>query len=387
MTTYAKIACLIVMTTGIACGPNETKPDVKEPATDLGASQPTTTFKQGLILNDVRACYNIIATFLSPQQYVLTIQDVQARFTLIKDLRSVSKSGAFPAIVRARENDKTRFLKVFSSIDTETTADKIIKSQSYLEIFNTCRLSVLSLHNNLPSNIAASIFFPKVFESGFFTAGDPFDTSAHNENSYYPFLLGEAIDNVTLTKLATDPSDTAKADSLGFTMATAPPMVLESILMQIMVALKNPYLAWGLTHNDLHPGNILLSINESADFSIEYDNKRLPLKGPLVKLIDFGLGQAIDFPQRASDVNIWVKNRPIIAELERFIHALRASHPISLPTRIGIYTASLNQDIVMFNLILRAMKEILVARGSAVPNGYYCKNYDDCIRLMSAWWQ
>ena len=54
---------------------------------------------------------------------------------------------------------------------------------------------------------------------------------------------------------------------------------------------------------------------------------------------------------------------------------------INFWTKWRIGQASQNQDILMFNLILQALKPTLNSRGSTVPDDRYCKSYDDSLIL------
>jgi serine/threonine protein kinase len=214
---------------------------------------------------------------------------------------------------------------------------------------------------------------------------DPFNP-ATKRDGYYPYLISEAVENITLTQLATKPLHAIH--TLGFNIDTAPPMVLESILLQIIVALKNTYASWGLVHNDLHSGNILLSHHEKADFIVDFKGKKMQLNGPLVKIIDFGLGESKEYRQQFSFIfNMWTKNRPFILELENFISAVLGKEDIPFTTRIAIGQISQNQDIRMFNLLMRALKHKLRKRGSRVLDRHYCKDYDSCIEMVSTWWK
>lgn len=335
----------------------------------------------------LRVCGDILSRFKNPDNFLLSTLSFNKRFELKNDLRSASKSGAFPAIVLSKKDNTYKFLKIFPKI-IEALPDKdIVRDPSYLEIFQSCRLAQLHLTANLPHNMEARRFFVDIYEIGFLKTDDPF-IQPDGDNEYYPYMLSEAVDGVTLTKLVTEPNEVAKPENLGFNFDTAQPMVLESILMQIIVALKNSYLAWKLVHHDLHTGNIMISKHEKADFIVDFEGKKMQLVGPLIKIIDFGLGESEDLSQKKSlNYNVWIKNRPVIKELEEFITVAKKGRDIPISTRLRIARISSNQDISMFNLILRALKDILNSRGSMVENGRYCKDYDDCIRLMSTWWK
>ncbi|USN50489.1 MAG: hypothetical protein H6731_09535 [Myxococcales bacterium] len=332
-------------------------------------------------------CGDILEEFKDPKRYLIDKKEFSKAYVLKKDLRSESKSGAFPALVISQRDNNTKFFKLFPPIEAGLKKTDILKDQSYLEIFQSCRLSKLNLAANLPADVPASRFFVDIYDNAFLNAADPFFNLTSSNNKYYPYLIGEAVDGFTLTKFARSPKEAAKIENYGFDLNNAPPMVLESVLMQIIVALKNPYLVWQLVHQDLHTGNILLAKHEKADFYIEFNGKKMPLVGPLVKIIDFGLGASEGFDQEKSfNYSVWIKNRPFIKELEDFIKLMRPDG-ISLIARTKIGFSSQNQDLYMFNLILRAFKKVLNKRGSQVPEGKYCKDYDDCIDLMSKWWK
>lgn len=343
--------------------------------------------EQQLVPGRPETCADVMAQFKEPENFILSAQEFKQRFTLKKDLRGVSKSGAFPSIVLSKTDNTIKFLKIFPKITKGLKSAYITEDPGYLEIFQSCRLAQLNLTANLPHDVEARRFFVDVYEIGFLKTDDPF-IKADQDGGYYPYLLGEAIDAVTLTKFATEPSEVAKPDNIGFDLDTAPKMVLESILLQIIVALKNPYLAWRLVHNDLHTGNILISKHEKADFTIDFEGKKMKLAGPLVKIIDFGLGESEGFLQKNTfNFSLWIKNRPVIKELEEFIRAVGHGKGISLFSRLKIGRTSINQDIYMFNLILSALQSKLNSRGSHLENGRYCSDYDDCIKLMSTWWK
>jgi hypothetical protein len=331
-------------------------------------------------------CGDILDKFKKPQKATISAKTLKNRFSLKKDLRGESKSGAFPSLVTSKEDNKIKFLKIFPKVKKGQSGRDIVKDQSYLEIYQTCRLSKLNLSANLPNDLHSSKFFVDVYEVGFLKTDDPF-VKADQENDFlYPYILSEAVDNITLTKFVTEPREANT--NIGFDLDSAPKMVLESILMQIIVALKNPHLAWQLTHHDIHTGNILLSKQDKADFIVDFEGKKMQLVGPLVKIIDFGLGESEGFTQKGSlNFNVWIKKRPFINELEEFIKGVLGDDKISWWTRRRIGLASINQDIYMFNLILRALKPRLNRRGSLVPDKKYCKDYDDCILLMSKWWK
>jgi serine/threonine protein kinase len=329
------------------------------------------------------ACGRLMAEFRSPEQFLVKSSSIRDRFTLLKDLRGESKSGAFPAIMSSRENKKSYFLKVFPLLkESGQNEEQIKKLQSYLEIFQSCRLTDINVNQHLPVNKKASDFFVKIYEFGFLDVNNPFIENNHKANTYFPYIITEAVNNISLTKFVTDP-EAAKKD-LGYTLETAPPKVIESILLQIVVALKNPYLAWNLVHNDLHTGNILLSTDEKADFTIDFNGKKMRLAGPLVKIIDFGLGESEELSQNLS---LWNRKRFFIWELEKFISAIRGRlGTISIRGRTKIHKQSLNQDIAMVNLIMRALKFVLAKRGSVIQSREYCKDYDECLNIISRWW-
>lgn len=339
------------------------------------------------LLGKADDCLNIISSFSDRDAFVLSNEEFLRRFSLIKDLRGVSKSGAFPSIVVDKRDNVTRFLKVFPSVPPGWPRSKIVKDPNFLEVFQTCRLAKLNLDSHLPPSKTAAMFFVDVYESGFVHNLDPFSHDSSKQEANFPFLLSEAVQGITLTQLVTDPEKAELEENLGFSYLTAPPMVLESILMQIMIALKNPNLAWDLVHNDLHPGNIMLSKHEKADFVVDYDGKKMQLTGPLIKIIDFGLGESEAFKQSGLTFDVWIKNRTFIQELERFIEKARGTKGISWITRRKIGLMSENQDIRMFNLILTSLKFVLRDRGSDLPERATCKSYDDCIELMSRWWK
>lgn len=334
----------------------------------------------------LKDCSQILEKFKNPHQFLVEPAELQKRFSLIRDLGDSSKSGAYPAIVWSFEYEKNQFIKIFSGMPSA----QILQHQSFLELFQSCRLAKLNLNVNLPEGTTASQFFTDVYEVGFLSTPVPFDTTQNmtQSNYYYPYVISEAINNITLTDLALLPLMSAQSDILGFDLDSAPPMVIESILLQIIVALKNAYLAYKLIHNDLHTGNILLSTKEKADFNINYNGKEMQLAGPLIKIIDFGLSESDDLPQKNSlNFDLWIKQRPFILELEEFIAAVRGRKDIGFFARRNIGTISKNQDIRMFNLIIRALKYKLNKRGSIVPDGKYCKDYDDCINFVSLWWK
>lgn len=409
MNTWKQILGAIFALALVACDPrsrtgkdapqdqNEVIPEqnsgMPEPTNELAMPNSTSTSIQPGTPEPAQpgrpqSCGEVMDKFQEPESFVLETSELRKRFSLKKDLRSASKSGAFPSLVLSNEDKKIKFLKVFPKIRKGMSKADIKRDPSYLEIFQTCRLSKLYAQENLPKDVFASKFFVEVYEVGFFKALDPFASDNESSQSYYPYMLSQAVDNVTLTELATEPEEVSQKEALGFNLDTAPSMVLESILMQILIALKNPYSVWELEHNDLHPGNILLSKNEKADFSVDYAGKKMKISGPLVKIIDYGLGESKNFKQESSlNYDLWIKKRPFIQELNKFIEAaMGGKSKLSFFTKIRIGSASKNQDIRMFNLILRALKPILNARGSIVPDMRYCRDYDDCLDLMSQWW-
>lgn len=324
-----------------------------------------------------QGCGNVLAKFIAPASNTVSNADINKRYILKKDLRGASKSGAFPSLVLDKDDNIFKFLKIFPFIQPGWNVAQVVANEGYLEIVQTCRLGELKSHENLPADIDASIFFVGVYETAFSKSLDPFKPEPEVADSYFPYMLTEAIDNITLTDLAKN------KDSLGFNLYSAPKMVLESILLQIIVALKNAYVVWQFIHYDLHTGNILLSKNEKANFSIISDNKHMKLEGPLIKIIDAGLGESKDLKQTGLKF-AYIKKRTFILELEDFIQAVSGN--ISYATKTKIYFNSTNQDIYMFNLILNSLKTILKARGSPLPEPGYCVDYDDCIRMMSTWW-
>lgn len=325
-------------------------------------------------------CANeLLPIFDEPANSVVPAEQIKNTYKMFKDLRSASKSGAFPALVK--EGSDLKFLKIFPKLKKGEDISKLIQNTTFLEMLLSCRLARLDTSYNLPANVKASKFFVDLYRTGFLKTGNPFD-GTKEEDAYYPFLVGESVPGVTLTKLAAEP--TAAQEALGFQLFSAPPKVLESILLQIIVALKNGFKRWGITHNDIHTGNIILSKAEKANFKISNNSKEMQLAGPLVKIIDFGLGQSSDFKQ---DLKSWIKYRPVIKELEKFIDAAWPGQKIPLSTRTAIYNITENQDIQMFNLIIQGLKEVLnLRKKGSVPDGKYCKDYDDCINLVSSWW-
>lgn len=373
-----------------SCGPTPEQNSLKEqavPTKKPSAKRPPPGMHSDKSTPSSQNCADILGKFEDPAANIVSSSDFNKRYELKINLRDASKSGAFPMIVYDHQDQRTEFLKIFPPILARLNKEQIRKNPSYLEIFQTCRLSNLSSNFNLPPHIKASIFFVNVYAIGFLKSMDPFGNFSEQTLNFYPYMATEAVNNITLTQLATEPQKVASPEELGFNLKNAPPMVLESILLQIIVALKNSYEIWGLVHNDLHPGNILLSKDQKANFYIEYKNKKLPLQGPLVKIIDFGLGESRNFKQEQSiNFDVWIKNRPFIKELNIFINAAR-SNAIPATTQLRIGQISSNQDIRMFNLILRALKPLLISRGSTMPNNRYCADYNDCIEFLSQWWK
>jgi len=325
-------------------------------------------------------CEEIFNQYANPNKETLPADRIKKRFIMMDDLRKASKSGAFPYLVKDRDGN-IKFLKIFPAITKSLTSKSVLTDQTFLEIFHTCVVAKLNISADLPDTIMSSIFFPKVYEFGFLKTSDPFAKNDQPGPMAFPYLLSEAIDNITLTELAKKPKKAKKL--LGFDIYSAGPLVIESILLQIIVALKNANLAWDLTHNDLHTGNIILSSKEKANFYIDFDNKRMQLTGPLVKIIDFGLAKSYRYPHNKG---IWVEQRPIIKELDDFISEFQRPTDISLTSYLNIYRISENQDIRMFNLIMLALEPILKRRHFTLRTEKYCKDYDDCLRILSKWW-
>lgn len=317
--------------------------------------------------------------FKDPEKYLMPDDKLVADYPVVVDLRGVSKSGAFPAIVK-KSDGKKMFLKIFP---VYKKGDSLKKNQTYLEMLLSCRLARMTEDAHLPGQMTAKKFFVDFYDAGFLRSADPYAKRETDSNRYYPYLLGEAVDGPTMTKLATEDGAKARA-SLGYDLYSAPPKVLESILMQIIIALGNAFLANGITHNDLHTGNIILAAKEKADFMVYQKGKAIQLRGPLVKIIDFGLGESKDYKQK---LNLWIEGRPFILELEKFIKAARGDENIPISSRIAMQAASKNQDILMFNLLIRGLKPVLEARGNLVPDGKYCKDYEDCIDFVAKWWK
>jgi serine/threonine protein kinase len=312
-------------------------------------------------------CKALVSSFSSPTSFLTRSSEIPAKYRFIKLLSG--KSGATVALVNEISSGEDRIYKSLPEPGSyPSKEDQIAKSLPFREIYISCQLANLRPTPELPE-VLASTFFPKYMESGFVDVKNAFDASSKASKRPVPYFVIEAIPGKSFTD---------------YDLGSINGHALASVLYQIILALKVADTQIGFRHNDLHPGNILIA-NVALNTKVKHKGQQLTINGPAVKIIDFGLAKSDDAPSAVTPTDIWIKTRPVVAEMERFIK--KYGPDFSSKTRLKIYASSMNQDLKMINMMMQALTTKLKQKKilKDASNMPLCNTLESCLDMVASW--
>ncbi len=292
---------------------------------------------------------NIIKKYNKPPTVILTTcESVKSDYnSLIKNFDTfyidnrfipmsrivTGKGGGYVYVIKA-----TKDVNIICDITTKKIKNNYKEGSKYiLKIFPALNRSedkkeiaitiILSEINN--------ILFPKVYEYGNINSIYPFRKKINEnmpkiiESNLYNYMIIEYIDGIPLSNI--------KSINL---------QEQKEILFQILYALYSvEKLCTKFRHNDLHPGNILVTKTESP-LIFNVDNKEYRMKFKYsIKIIDFGMSS---FESKAR-----VISKPISRTLLRFLEEHGISKPVGIIKSLRIKQK--NPDLRFWLLIKNAL--------------------------------
>jgi serine/threonine protein kinase len=254
--------------------------------------------------------------------------------------------------------------------------EKFIKNFQYnsdlREIYFSCHLNrLIFTDKHLIFSTTDKNFFPIFYGFGFSTTDKPFDgKSADNQEKKHFFMIIEYVDGKDVFTYSNNRATRESA----FKAKTK----VKAILFQVIFALNQANKELGFSHLDLHPGNIMLSENKTIDLKIGQSIE----KAPMVKIIDFGLSSAEDFPPLTA-------SRIYSKVLLDFVANMRIS-PLA---RLLFFSKAEeihrhypgSDDLQFINMMIYAFRNYYANKDMDTRSAFiaYCKNYDECLTKLT----
>lgn len=317
-------------------------------------------------------CENIQNKFYDATSFQITSEELLSKYKIISELDG-AHSGAKVFLVEPADHKRTLVLKTLPPSTLSTTFSD---NESLREVYFSCKLANLEAKDHIALG-NASDFFPKLYDFGFTDSLDPTVDDSKSSAMPVPFIVMEFVNGMTLIDFVEN-SDQAIA-KFGFDIDTAPKNFLVGILSQIAVALLNADRSFGFRHNDLHPGNIMLSTGNER---ITKDDITC-YEGPPIKIIDFG--SAFD-SEHMQNLSTRLKHKIFKRREDRLIeHELKNSSAAykmyfknALAMRLTNYV--FERDIRSLNFYLQTFSRRFKKLG--FKTNRCCDDYDDCFSLI-----
>jgi serine/threonine protein kinase len=300
--------------------------------------------------------------FFDKNRYLVSNKKIKKHFVLNKKI--AGKSDSYVYFVTPRNYpDVKRIFKVLPLLSTSNILDDI----AYKEIYFSARLSNLEENKYLPPDKKSSVFFPKYYGMGFVENADPFRED--NGSHYFPFYIIEEINGLTLMDFVMKPNNAKKL--LGYDYNNASPNIIFSILLQLGIALYNANMNFGFIHNDLHPGNIILS-SVPLDMDFKITTNYLKPIGPLIRIIDFDQGED-PMHQAVLERSFKTWGRQVLGIIGPSEEFYKKINPNKSWRKLvfNCYFKSPNMDMFMLNLLLHTFETKLAARGLSIKDKYF----------------
>lgn len=334
-------------------------------------------------------CDDIAPLFRSANDPKAATALLKEKYVLVKELAGAN-SGAKVFIVSPKTAPEVKLIlkTMWPSKDPEvklilktlwpSKETNFERSENYREAYFSCTNASLKTHEYLPVGMNAGEFFPRLYDVGVVDSLDPLGKGERSDKGAVPFLVMEFVEGMSFIDFVEQPQ---KAQALyGFNLENAPKEFLKGVLLQLNLALLNADKATGFRHNDLHPGNIMIS-TKFLDFKFPIGLSPVELHVPLIKIIDFGSGYDRKYTDGAD-----ITHKPLKERERRLLRheikdiAARQFFKSQLLLRLVPYMGE--RDIRSINFYMQAFKNRLKKLG-AHQNDNLCDTYTECLHALS----